>query len=408
MLDYMFKDILQTQVTIEDFYLLGSNFVVSLQTMEDKRSIMKRKYMLKKVRGAKNAMIFINEYLLPAVQEKRRREKEITASMDQQGKGDRVSYTKAGLTIEGRPYRKKVQPPTPKELVNMDIDELEHILKINLKKNAELSQDNSIFSAYVGTARSHKGIRDVYRKMKLIQPGARHIVCAYYIDHPDEYYSQDFQDDGEPGAGRVLLKILTQNNLKNHVIFVARKYGGIRMGPERFQCYAESAKAALISAGIQINIAEKSRQSTNKDIPEHENANRTNSAVKDSAPKTASALQNSPQQQLSGNNSAKSPPPFTSPHQQVSRGRGNSFNYQSRRPYGRGRARNFGASVRGAKQSTQYEASSNMSYESLGRAGQLFPNHDYRRRGRGAASSSAGNNAFGFKYIQENNNSDLD
>ena len=39
-------------------------------------------------------------------------------------------------------------------------------------------------------------------------PGARHIVCAFWINGEESYYGQDFCDDEEHGAGRVLLDFL--------------------------------------------------------------------------------------------------------------------------------------------------------------------------------------------------------
>ena len=73
---------------------------------------------------------------------------------------------------------------------------------------------------------------------------ARHIVCAYWIDGP-AHTSQDFCDDGEPGAGRALLEILRNQNMKNKVIFVTRKYGGVKMGSSRFECYRAAAEVVL-------------------------------------------------------------------------------------------------------------------------------------------------------------------
>ena len=89
---------------------------------------------------------------------------------------------------------------------------------------------------------SHDQIDELYLKMKMIQPNARHIVCAYWIDGFEPIsQAQDYHDDGEPMAGRQLLDILIKDNLKNRVIFVARRYGGIKMGPERFDCYKKAA-----------------------------------------------------------------------------------------------------------------------------------------------------------------------
>ena len=89
-------------------------------------------------------------------------------------------------------------------------------------------------------------IRNIYMKLKLLYPESRHIACAYIIPGEIQFCS-DYQDDGEPGAGRALLQILKDNKLENQVVFVIRRYGGTRLGATRFSCYKQ---AALESLGI--------------------------------------------------------------------------------------------------------------------------------------------------------------
>ena len=50
-----------------------------------------------------------------------------------------------------------------------------------------------------------------------------------------------FCDDEELGAGRILLEAMTANNIQNCVVFIARRYGGIRMSSDRFECYLQAA-----------------------------------------------------------------------------------------------------------------------------------------------------------------------
>ena len=42
-------------------------------------------------------------------------------------------------------------------------------------------------------------------------------------------------DDGEAGAGNIIVKMLERNGLKNHIIVVTRWYGGKHLGGERFR-----------------------------------------------------------------------------------------------------------------------------------------------------------------------------
>ena len=131
--------------------------------------------------------------------------------------------------------------------------ELEAILKYKTNKGATVIQQNSRFVGYSARVTSHQDVRQVYKKIKMCQPNARHVVCAYSIEGHPEYYGNDFHDDGEPGAGRQILKYMTDENIKNTAIFVARRYGGVRMGPDRFECYVEAAKASLTIKEIPSN-----------------------------------------------------------------------------------------------------------------------------------------------------------
>ncbi len=43
------------------------------------------------------------------------------------------------------------------------------------------------------------------------------------------------QDDGEGGAGAIILKMLNERGLKDHLVIVTRWYGGVHLGGDRFR-----------------------------------------------------------------------------------------------------------------------------------------------------------------------------
>lgn len=53
------------------------------------------------------------------------------------------------------------------------------------------------------------------------------------------------QDDGETGAGMVILRVLEGAGLVNHVVIVTRWYGGVQLGGDRFRHVAAAAHAYL-------------------------------------------------------------------------------------------------------------------------------------------------------------------
>ncbi len=52
-------------------------------------------------------------------------------------------------------------------------------------------------------------------------------------------------DDGEAGAGAVILKMLEREGLKDHLVVVTRWYGGVNLGGDRFSHIVTCTRAAL-------------------------------------------------------------------------------------------------------------------------------------------------------------------
>ena len=56
-------------------------------------------------------------------------------------------------------------------------------------------------------------------------------------------------DDGETGAGAVILKMLEREGLRDHVVVVTRWYGGVHLGGDRFAHVVTSVRAYLAALG---------------------------------------------------------------------------------------------------------------------------------------------------------------
>lgn len=55
-------------------------------------------------------------------------------------------------------------------------------------------------------------------------------------------------DDGEAGAGNVILRMLEREGIENHVIVVTRWFGGKHLGGDRFRHVAEAVRLYLADA----------------------------------------------------------------------------------------------------------------------------------------------------------------
>ena len=236
---------------IDELYIVGSNqlIIIYFQSIYDKRQVMRYKHYLKDIQNEEKKSIFINDYTPTVGQERKRIEKEIVKENLKKEEPDEVKYTKAGLSIRGETFRQKVTVPTPKQIIDHTSEELDAILKTPLEKAGVIKQEGSSFTAYVASVDNFKDIRKLYIKMKLVEPGAKHISCSYIVDDQDTpeqpYYTRSYCDDGEPNAGKYVLDFMIKNNIRKRVIFIARHYGGIRMGTERFECYVQAAKTAI-------------------------------------------------------------------------------------------------------------------------------------------------------------------
>ena len=78
---------------------------------------------------------------------------------------------------------------------------------------------------------------------------ASHHIFAYRIHAVGEVIHQDFDDDGESTAGRRLLRLLQAMNVWDVLVVVSRWYGGIKLGPNRFNIINNVAREAVVRGG---------------------------------------------------------------------------------------------------------------------------------------------------------------
>ena len=252
------EQFLHTQVgvgaTVEDYFKIGQNdkhdsnamptVVVYFQTLQDKRDVLRFKSALRN-RDSLYSKVYINDYKPSASLERHKRERQIVENNNKKENPLEIIYVRGAMRIQGEMYKAKVNPPTPKDIVDVDPDRISAILKCDLNCGGIVEQDKSIFQAYTAEVNTFQQIRDLYIKVRLMQPMARHIVCSYWIPGEEDHYNQNYCDDGEPGAGRMLLDFMKKSNLQCRVIFIARKYGGVKMGPSRFSCYIDAAEIVM-------------------------------------------------------------------------------------------------------------------------------------------------------------------
>ena len=95
-------------------------------------------------------------------------------------------------------------------------------------------------------------IKEIKIALKLIlldpkvQTATHPRIFAYRIPNDD-----DFNDDGETGAGKNLANVLRLRGSENVFVAVTRWFGGTHLGPQRFKVINSCASAALESVGAK-------------------------------------------------------------------------------------------------------------------------------------------------------------
>ena len=247
---FLFDD-LGVDAQVEDTYPLNTSSpptrVVVLTNQKDKHRIMKSKSVLKDYEL--DQPIYINDFQPSALAERKRWEKELNKICDNLD-GDQKSEIQISanhMFVDGAQQDPKVIPPGPEDILDLSEQDLDEILRIKIPSGPKVSQHNSEFKAYIICAENHQQIQQAYCKICWVHAAARHIVCAYNLLNGKSYEKIGFCDDGEVGAGRKILQVLLQNDIEARAVFVVRYYGGIKMGPDRFQCYEEAVKGAVLA-----------------------------------------------------------------------------------------------------------------------------------------------------------------
>ncbi len=116
-------------------------------------------------------------------------------------------------------------------------------------------------SRFIGRAypvETEEQIEQIIRDTRKEHYKATHVCSAYILAL--EPLKQKASDDGEPSgtAGRPILNVLEQNDLKNVLVIVIRYFGGIKLGKGGLvRAYSETASEAIKNA-IPVKIEENS------------------------------------------------------------------------------------------------------------------------------------------------------
>ena len=165
-----------------------------------------------------------------------------------------MSLKKGNLYIQGSKFVPKICVPTVGEVINPDNQE--EIDKMRLVEGEPKANEGCVFKGCTMAIQGLDDVRNGNIKMKQIHGRAKHIVCAFRLPGKEIHQLQGMIDDGEWGASRQLLSLLENNEIQHRVVYVARYYGGSKLGPARFTSYAEVTRSAVACDSFD-NITKK-------------------------------------------------------------------------------------------------------------------------------------------------------
>ncbi|KAJ8306165.1 hypothetical protein KUTeg_016710 [Tegillarca granosa] len=133
-------------------------------------------------------------------------------------------------------YRDKVSTPTAEDILTQDEKETDKLNKISLTTSNTVVEAGNKFIGNAAKVGSLNDVRKSYKKV-VTTPGhtdAHHNILVYrYVDNSGNI-QKGYQDDGEFGAGRKLLKYLETNDISNTAFIISRWSSGNHIGPKRF------------------------------------------------------------------------------------------------------------------------------------------------------------------------------
>ncbi|MCU0678410.1 MAG: YigZ family protein [Candidatus Pacebacteria bacterium] len=106
----------------------------------------------------------------------------------------------------------------------------------------------SRYSVSYGLVHSREDIKAFLKTLKKDKAHARadHNSFAARIEHEGVIYETK-NDDGETGAGMVILRMLEKHDVRNGVICVTRWFGGVKLMGDRFKHVQDATLIAIES-----------------------------------------------------------------------------------------------------------------------------------------------------------------
>ncbi|KAK3084817.1 hypothetical protein FSP39_019522 [Pinctada imbricata] len=206
-----------------------------LQNRSAKDAILKAQ-KAKKALGTRLPFHITAQEPIPVVED-RKRLYDISESFRKDNQQTRVVKDKLILP-SGEEYEDVVPMMKNSDVLKFDADTLSQLNTVETFSTPEVEREGNVMFATGAKTYSASDVETVYRKV-CCDPksaSAHHRILVYrFRDERDGKIRQNYHDDGEYGAGRRLLKYMTDNEITNSTIVITKHDSGRYIGYQRFQ-----------------------------------------------------------------------------------------------------------------------------------------------------------------------------
>ena len=222
--------------------------VVSFVTQQGKDLVLSHSKSLKSTPFA------ISEQLPPSVHERRTAQISKMIKLRQEAKdsssSDSIKLVKDKLIVNNKVNTQAFESnpikfSTPTDDV-LSFDAIQHSARTKVK--------NSIFQGHFSPVHTQKEAIKVLRALHQneVVADSDHVIYAYrYIDLDGEQI-EGYSDDGEWTASALLMDLLKTNGINEAILVVTRKFGGNKLGKQRFQIIEQVATQVIGKLNFEL------------------------------------------------------------------------------------------------------------------------------------------------------------
>lgn len=134
----------------------------------------------------------------------------------------------------------------PKQNISIDFNDGKEPTEPFLLFEKIIEDRGSKYSVSIGRVMGKDDVQAFLKTLKANKKYAKadHNSWATRMRHEGTIYEAK-NDDGETGAGAVILRILQKENLTNTIVCVTRWFGGVKLMGDRFKHISDATKHAI-------------------------------------------------------------------------------------------------------------------------------------------------------------------